>query len=107
MVSLSRQFSLFESDIRHLEFRKPSALTQMSNTGNLNQRKSMNAFLLIAKDILKRYPNCELFQVDLGVFKAIAGIHGNDNKQLKKDLKALTTMGFEYNILKKEEQDWG
>ncbi len=107
MSQLGRQFSLFETDIRYLEFRKPSALTQMSNKGNLNQRKSMNAFLVIAKDILKRYPNCELFQADLGVLKAMAGIHSNYNKKLKKDLKALTTMGFEYNILKKEEHDRG
>lgn len=106
-MSSIKQFSLFDADIRHLEFRKPSALTQISNKGNLNQRKVMNPFLIIAKDVLKRNPNADVFQVDLGVLKAMAGIKKQNNKKLRQDLKALTTMGFEYNILKKDEQDWG
>ena len=53
------QLSLFkkdENDIRFLELKKHSALTQMNNNMSLQQRKAMNAFLLIAKDVLKRVP---------------------------------------------------
>lgn len=104
------QYTLFkkeEGDLRFLELKKHSALAQMNNDMSLQQRKSMNVFLLIAKDILKRQPWANVFQVELWVLKWLAWINNNDNTKLKKDLYQLVNLVFEYNILNKDKNSRG
>ena len=56
----------------NFEIKKHSSLTQMKSDFSLQQRKSINALIRIAKDQLKRNKDETVFQIDLMVVKKLA-----------------------------------
>lgn len=101
------QSSLFEEHLTHYEIRKHSGLAQINNITSLQQRKAINAIHWIVKDQLKRDPERRSFSIDLGILKRLAGISRNDNTELKEGLKKLVSLVIEYNILGKDNYEWG
>lgn len=89
-----------------IEIKKHSSLVQMWNIASLQERKTMNALIRIAKDMLKRYENARVFQCDIGLIRRLAGINDTSNKDLKKALKNLKRNEIEYNVLNKDERNW-
>ena len=56
------QLSLLEDDQTLREIKKHSSIVQMNNVTTLQERKSLNALMWVAKDILKREPEKRIFQ---------------------------------------------
>ena len=54
------------------EIKKHSSLTQIKSNLSLQQRKSINALIRVAKDQLKRNDNQTTFKMDLSVIKNLA-----------------------------------
>lgn len=71
-MSDNNKVQLFQEQIGTLEIKKHSSLVQMNNITTLQQRKTMNAFIYIAKDQLKRNPDRKLFSTELGLLKRLA-----------------------------------
>jgi len=65
----TKQLKLFQNHDGQIEIKKHSALVAMNNIMTLQQRKSTNVLLKIAKDQLKRDPNKRLFSTDIGIVK--------------------------------------
>jgi len=61
----TKQIPLFESHDTKLEIKKHSSIVQMGNITTLQERKTMNALLWIAKDMLKRNPEERMFGCDI------------------------------------------
>jgi hypothetical protein len=68
----TKQVSLFEDGTTKLEIRKHSSIVQLSNITTLQERKTMNALLRMAKDMLKRNPESKIFTCDIGLVKRLA-----------------------------------
>ena len=68
-MPVTKQLKLFENHNGIIEIKKHSALVAMNNIMTLQQRKSTNVLLKIAKDQLKRDPNRRLFSTDIGIVK--------------------------------------
>ena len=100
-----------------LIFKKHSAVIQMSNRITAQQRKSFNALLHLAysevNSDLEKYTEIQdknllpIFSFELAKVKTLAGIGATDNLKLKKALKELTSIVIEYNLLKKDREEWG
>jgi hypothetical protein len=57
--------------------------------------------------MLKRYESARVFQCDIGLIRRLAGINDTSNKDLKKALRNLKRNEIEYNVLNKDEKNWG
>lgn len=100
-----------------LIIRKHSAVIQMSNRITAQQRKAFNALLHLAYlDVGKdtdKYKEFEdkkvipVFTCELSRVKSLAGLRATDNIKLKEALKKLTSVVIEYNLLKKDKEEWG
>lgn len=101
----TKQIALFESPQTKLEIKKHSSIVQMWNITTLQERKTMNALLWIAKDMLKRSPEERMFSCDIGLLKRLAWIRDNDNSELKEALRTLEGLKIEYNILGKDRRN--
>ena len=106
-MNKDQQLAVFQEQNGVLQISKPSGLVQINNVTTLNQRKSINAMIRIARDQLKRNPEKKLFAVELGVFKKLSGIARHDNTEIKQALKALVFLVIEYNILGKGKSERG
>lgn len=100
----TKQLKLFQDHSGQIEIKKHSALVAMNNIMTLQQRKSTNVLLKIAKDQLKRDPNKRLFSTDIGIVKRMWGIARNDNTELKESLRNLVSLVIEYNVLNKDKK---
>jgi hypothetical protein len=108
LAMATKQFSLFGSDETIYEIKKHSGIVQMGNITTLQERKTLNALLWIAKDILKRVPDERMFVCDLGLLKRLAGNKDSDNVELKNALRNLKNRQIEYNVLNKDNgKIWG
>ncbi len=85
------------------EIKKHSSIVQMGNVTTMQERKAMNALIWIAKDQLKREPDTRIFTCTIGILKRLTGIKENDNTDLKKALRELHGLKFEFNILHKDD----
>jgi len=89
------------------QIKKHSSIVQISNITTLQERKTMNALIRIAKDVLKREPDQNSFKVDIGIIRRLVGIKGSDNELLKNALRNLKNSHMEYNVLNKDKKEWG
>lgn len=103
----NKQISLFPDGQNSYEIKKHSAIVQMGNVSTMQERKTMNALLWIAKDNLKRNPDERVFKCDLGILKHLTGLKKNDNTELKDALRNLSSRAIEYNIMHKDNNEWG
>ena len=107
-MNRAKQYSLFKEDESFWEIKKHSSLVQISNLASLVQRKSMNALVCVAKDILKRNPEQRIFKCDLSLIKRLCGLRNNDNEGLKEGLRALQNLNVEFNVMNKDKsKQWG
>lgn len=94
--------SLFEESKTLIK--KHSSLIQTNNVTTLQQRKSINAFILIARQVLKRDPDQTVFKIELSTLKKLAWIKNTNYEDVKKSLKGLLTTAIEYNVLDKDKE---
>lgn len=100
--SKTTQLSLFEGQEKTWEIKKHSSMAQISNVPTLQERKTMNALIWIAKDILKREPDKKVFDCDISTVKRLTGMQATQNEELKDALRNLAETTIEYNIFGKD-----
>jgi hypothetical protein len=69
---MTKQTALSLFDESKTLIKKHSSLIQTNNVTTLQQRKSINAFILIARQVLKRDPNQTTFKIELSTLKKLA-----------------------------------
>ena len=97
----SEQKPLLTDAVR--EIKKHSSIVQIGSIATLQERKTMNALIRIARDQLKRDPEQRTFSCDIGILKRLTGGKDNDNAELKAALRTLQALQFEFNILHKDD----
>lgn len=107
-VLMTKQTALSLFDESKTLIKKHSSLIQTNNVTTLQQRKSINAFILIARQVLKRDPNQTTFKIELSTLKKLAWIKNTNYEAVKESLKGLLTTAIEYNVLDKDKEvEWG
>lgn len=105
---MSKQTALSLFDENKTIIKKHSSLIQTNNVTTLQQRKSINAFILVARQVLKRDPNQTTFKIELSTLKKLAWIKNTNYEAVKESLKGLLTTAIEYNVLDKDKEvEWG
>ncbi len=107
MKKRSTHFSLSNGKGAYRELKKHSSMVQMTNVTTLQERKVMNSLIRIAKDILKRDPESNLFSCELGILKRLCGLYDTNNNELKDALRNLVDTKVEYNIFNKDKKERG
>jgi plasmid replication initiation protein len=90
--------------------KKHSALISVNSRSiTTTQKKALNMFYKTAKERLEAGQELSRWhEVDMRDLKAILGTSNQTNmKHLKEELKKLTTISVEYNILEKDKDVWG
>lgn len=103
----NKQISLFDENETIWEIKKHSSIVQMWNITTKQERKTMNALIWIAKDILKRNSDERVFRCDIGMIKSLCGFTDTNNIDLKNALRTLADTKIEYNIFDKDSREWG
>lgn len=100
---MNKQITLFNEDKTYREIKKHSSMVQMNNITTLQERKSLNSLIRVAKDILKREPDKRVFSCDIGIVKRLSGMKRSDNETLKSALENLSHTTVKYNIFGKDD----
>ena len=92
-----------------ITIKKDSNLTSIYASGKLTaiQKKAYNAFIYVAKKLLKDDKNKHIFEMRVVDLKEMINDKSTSSTQLKNNIRVLQDMRVEYNILKKgKEISW-
>lgn len=101
-----RQQTLFQDDTI-LELKKHSSIIQMSNITSLQQRKTMNVMLWIARKVREKDESSTTFRLDFNVLRKMVWMKDTNYENIKESLRQLTKIEIEFNVLGKDVKRWG